>query len=125
MVVARAVEGEAGGRDRNPWLHIPIGYAKTFNELFYRSLREYSLLSVETLRDGSADLETGVVGSATGPEVRMRALFRDRFVGVVAALIASLGAVIPVLVLAGLAALVWHRWRPRPALVTVKPRDAN
>lgn len=37
------------------------------------------------LRDGSADLETGVIGDATGPEVRTRALFRDRFVGVVTA----------------------------------------
>jgi DNA-binding transcriptional LysR family regulator len=35
------------------------------------------------LRDGSVDLETGVVGKATGPEVRATALFRDRFVGVV------------------------------------------
>jgi len=35
------------------------------------------------LRDGSVDLETGVVGEAMGPEVRTRALFRDRFVGVV------------------------------------------
>lgn len=35
------------------------------------------------LRDGSVDLDTGVVGDATGPEVRTRALFRDRFVGVV------------------------------------------
>jgi DNA-binding transcriptional LysR family regulator len=37
------------------------------------------------LRDGSADLETGVVGSANGPELRAQALFRDRFVGVVRA----------------------------------------
>jgi DNA-binding transcriptional LysR family regulator len=36
-----------------------------------------------SLRDGSVDLETGVVGGATGPEVRAQALFRDRFVGVV------------------------------------------
>ncbi|TIS33840.1 LysR family transcriptional regulator [Mesorhizobium sp.] len=35
------------------------------------------------LRDGSVDLETGVVGKTTGPEVRAQALFRDRFVGVV------------------------------------------
>jgi DNA-binding transcriptional LysR family regulator len=35
------------------------------------------------LRDGSVDLEIGVVGSATGPEVRAQALMRDRFVGVV------------------------------------------
>jgi DNA-binding transcriptional LysR family regulator len=35
------------------------------------------------LRDGSVDLETGVVAGTTGPEVRVRALFTDRFVGVV------------------------------------------
>jgi DNA-binding transcriptional LysR family regulator len=35
------------------------------------------------LRDGSVDLETGVVGEDMGPEVRAQALFRDRFVGVV------------------------------------------
>ncbi|MBJ6766042.1 LysR family transcriptional regulator [Myxococcaceae bacterium JPH2] len=36
-----------------------------------------------SLREGTIDLETGVVGKATGPEVRTQALFRDRFVGVV------------------------------------------
>lgn len=35
------------------------------------------------LRDGTVDLETGVIGDATGPEVRTRALFRDCFIGVV------------------------------------------
>lgn len=35
------------------------------------------------LRDGRVDLETGVIGKATGPEVRARPLFKDRFVGVV------------------------------------------
>jgi DNA-binding transcriptional LysR family regulator len=35
------------------------------------------------LRDGSVDLETGVVGGATGPEVRVQALYRDRDIGVV------------------------------------------
>lgn len=35
------------------------------------------------LRDGSVDLETGVVDQAIGPEVRAQALFRDRYVGVV------------------------------------------
>jgi DNA-binding transcriptional LysR family regulator len=39
----------------------------------------------DLLRDGTVDLETGVIGKATGPEVRVRALFRDRFVGVVRA----------------------------------------
>jgi len=36
-----------------------------------------------SLRDGTVDLEIGVVGETTGPEVRAQALFRDRFVGVV------------------------------------------
>lgn len=35
------------------------------------------------LREGTVDLETGVVGSTEGPEVRAQALFRDRFAGVV------------------------------------------
>lgn len=35
------------------------------------------------LRDGLVDLETGVVGPESGPELRAQALFRDRFIGVV------------------------------------------
>ena len=35
------------------------------------------------LREGSVDLETGVVDATTGPELRAHALFRDRFAGVV------------------------------------------
>lgn len=35
------------------------------------------------LRDGVIDLETGVVENSTAPELRMQALFRDRYVGVV------------------------------------------
>ncbi|WP_186037505.1 LysR family transcriptional regulator [Burkholderia gladioli] len=38
--------------------------------------------SAAALRDGSAELEIGVLGEM-GPEVRLQALFRDRFVGVV------------------------------------------
>lgn len=38
--------------------------------------------SATHLRDGSADLEIGVLGEM-GPEVRLQALFRDRFVGIV------------------------------------------
>ncbi len=34
------------------------------------------------LREGSVDLETGVVDQKTGPELRVHALFRDRYVGV-------------------------------------------
>jgi DNA-binding transcriptional LysR family regulator len=37
------------------------------------------------LRDGTVDLETGVIGKATAPELRVQALFRDRFMGVVRA----------------------------------------
>lgn len=35
-----------------------------------------------SLRSGEVDLELGVVGRGTGPEVRTLALYRDRFVGV-------------------------------------------
>jgi DNA-binding transcriptional LysR family regulator len=35
------------------------------------------------LRDGSVDLETGVAGKTTGPEVRAQALFGDCLIGVV------------------------------------------
>lgn len=37
------------------------------------------------LRDGSVDLETGVVGDAASPELRTRILFEDRLIGVVRA----------------------------------------
>ena len=37
------------------------------------------------LREGTVDLETGIVGTEADPEVRTRALFTDRFVGVVRA----------------------------------------
>jgi len=36
-----------------------------------------------SLREGAVDLETGVLDSKTGPELRTQALFRDRLVGVV------------------------------------------
>jgi DNA-binding transcriptional LysR family regulator len=35
------------------------------------------------LRDGAIDLETGVVENSTAPELRVQALFRDRYIGVV------------------------------------------
>jgi DNA-binding transcriptional LysR family regulator len=37
------------------------------------------------LRDALIDLETGVVGATAAPELRVQALFRDRFIGVVRA----------------------------------------
>jgi len=36
-----------------------------------------------SLRDGSVDLETGLVGRTLGPEICTHALFKDRFIGVV------------------------------------------
>jgi DNA-binding transcriptional LysR family regulator len=36
-----------------------------------------------SLRDGTVDLDTGVVEGTAGPEVRTQFLFRDRFIGVV------------------------------------------
>lgn len=39
--------------------------------------------SSEGLRDGTVDLETGVVAGTSGPEVRAQALFVDRYVGAV------------------------------------------
>jgi DNA-binding transcriptional LysR family regulator len=36
-----------------------------------------------SLREGTVDLETGVVGKTAAPELRVQALFRDRFIGVV------------------------------------------
>jgi DNA-binding transcriptional LysR family regulator len=36
-----------------------------------------------SLRDGTVDLDTGVVEGTAGPEVRAQGLFRDRFIGVV------------------------------------------
>jgi DNA-binding transcriptional LysR family regulator len=36
-----------------------------------------------SLRDGTVDLDTGVVEGTSGPEVRAQGLFRDRFIGVV------------------------------------------
>lgn len=35
------------------------------------------------LREGTVDLETGVVGKAASPELRTQSLFRDRFIGAV------------------------------------------
>ena len=35
------------------------------------------------LRDGTVDLETGVIETSMGPEIRSQGLFRDRYVGAV------------------------------------------
>jgi DNA-binding transcriptional LysR family regulator len=62
------------------------------------------------LRDGTVDLETGVVGRETGPEVCTQALFRDRFVGVVRnGHPLSRGTVTPARYAAGRHVPVWRR----------------
>jgi DNA-binding transcriptional LysR family regulator len=62
------------------------------------------------LRDGSVDLETGVVGKTTGTELRAQALFRDRFIGVVrAGHILSQGEITPSRYAAGKHILVSRR----------------
>jgi DNA-binding transcriptional LysR family regulator len=70
------------------------GFIETFGSPLIRAVREEApgvqLRFVRKLdkdsaglRDGSVDLETGVVAGTTGPEVRAQALFADRYVGVV------------------------------------------
>ena len=70
------------------------GFAETFGpELIARIRREAPGVRLRfmqkpdresgPLREGAVDLETGVLGKTTGPEVRAQALFRDRVIGVV------------------------------------------
>jgi DNA-binding transcriptional LysR family regulator len=70
------------------------GFAETFGAVLIASVGEQAP-SVQLrfmqkpnkdsapLRDGTVDLEIGVVGKATSPELRAQPLFRDRFIGVV------------------------------------------
>ncbi len=75
-------------------LRISDGFVENFGpELVERVAREAPGIRLRLLqktakdslglRNGSVDLETGVVGDETGPEVRTRELFHDRFIGVV------------------------------------------
>lgn len=70
------------------------GFAETFGpELIARASVEAPLVRLSflakpdkdstPLRDGTVDLETGVIGQMMGPEIRAQGLFRDHFVGVV------------------------------------------
>lgn len=70
------------------------GIAETFGAALIRSVRQQApgvqLRFVRKLdkdstglREGSVDLETGVVDAAIGPEIRAQALFVDRYAGVV------------------------------------------
>ena len=82
--------------DRSFTLRTSDGFAETFGPpliervqqeapgvrlRFVRKLDKDS----EGLRDGTVDLETGVVAGTSGPEVRTQALFTDRYVGAVRA----------------------------------------
>lgn len=62
------------------------------------------------LRGGAVDLETGVVESTTSPELRVQALFRDRYVGVVRqGHPLSRGRITPARYAAGRHISVWRR----------------
>ena len=72
-------------------IRVREGFVETFGPaLIARLTREASGVRLrflaksdrdsDLLRAAEADLETGVVGAATGPEVRAQLLFRDRFV---------------------------------------------
>lgn len=66
------------------------------------------------LRDGAVDLETGVVTTTMGPEVRAQALFRDRFIGVVRiGHVLSQGEITPARYAAGRHILVSRHGRER------------
>jgi len=54
-VLTRFAIGSTTRREQLLKLHVPasLDYHSAFNELFYRSLREHALLSVETLKDGT------------------------------------------------------------------------
>ncbi len=69
------------------------------------------------LREGTVDLETGVVDDGMGPELRAQALFEDRFIGVVRAGHAlSRGKVTPARYAAGHHVLLSRRGRDRGAI---------
>lgn len=96
---ARAVLGPAGSLDlrtldRTFALRTSEGFVETFGPaLIGRVAREAPGVTLRfvpkpdrdstPLREGEVDLETGVVSESSGPELRVQALFKDRFVGVV------------------------------------------
>jgi DNA-binding transcriptional LysR family regulator len=79
---------------RNFTLRTSDGFAETFGPSLIATVQQEAPhvqlrfvrkmdKSSEGLRDGSVDLETGVVAGTIGPEIRAQALFTDRYVGVV------------------------------------------
>jgi DNA-binding transcriptional LysR family regulator len=95
-VLRPTAEIDVGGLDRTFTLRTGEGFVENFGpgliERVSAEAPRVRLCFVQKLnrdsgplREGAVDLETGVVGRATGPEVRAQALFRDRFIGVVRA----------------------------------------
>jgi DNA-binding transcriptional LysR family regulator len=89
-------ELDLGQLDRTFTLRASEGFAENFGaRLLARVAREAPGVRLHflhkldkdsgPLREGSVDLETGVIDKAIGPEVRTQALFRDRYVAVVRA----------------------------------------
>ncbi|MCQ4632838.1 LysR family transcriptional regulator [Shinella sp. CPCC 100929] len=85
---------DLGSLERTFTLRNREGFVDTFGPaLLARVLREAPGVKLRfvpkpdkestPLRDGVVDIETGVIGGTTGPEVRAQALLRDRFIGVV------------------------------------------
>lgn len=80
--------------DRTFVLRTSDGFAETFGPALIERVQQEAPgvrlsfvrkldKSSEGLREGSVHLETGVVASMIGPEVRTQALFTDRYIGVV------------------------------------------
>jgi len=85
---------DLGGLDRSFALRTGEGFVESFGpQLIQRVTREAPRVRLRfldkaqrdsgALREAAADLELGVVGKVTSPELRTKALFRDRFIGVV------------------------------------------
>jgi len=95
-VLRPAEEPDLTRLERTFTLRTSEGFVETFGpELIARVAAEASRVRLRfvqkpdkeaaPLREGSVDLETGVLEPTTGPELRAQALFRDRMIGVVRA----------------------------------------
>ncbi|KZM42151.1 LysR family transcriptional regulator [Marinomonas sp. SBI22] len=80
--------------DRRFVIRVSDGFVETFGLKLIQKIKDEAKgvkihflpkLSKQStqLREGQVDLDIGVLGAKTSPEVRMRALFSDEFVGVV------------------------------------------
>lgn len=95
FLLLRPADGlELATLERSFTLRTSDGFAETFGPRLIERMQQEAPgvrlrfvrkldKSSEGLRDGSIDLETGVVAGTSGPEVRVQALFTDRYVGVV------------------------------------------